>query len=748
MPASDKKKMELLAPAGDMQSLEVAINNGADAVYFGYKEFNARANASNIDDLTKAIDLCHLFGVKAYLALNINIKNDEIAAVTNIIIEANNANIDAFIIADLSLLPIIKKLAPYAEVHASTQMGIHNRYGAIFLERMGFDRIILSREATLADINDIKNHINIPIEVFVQGAICVAFSGACLLSGILTGNSGNRGRCLQMCRQQYTAVADVEQKSHGYLLSPKDLCMIDNLKELEEAGVSSLKIEGRLKRPEYVGGAVAEYRKALDFGKGFDKDTIKKLYNRGDYTQGYGFDDKIIYPYAPNHIGLNVGKVAKIVNEYLIMDIDREILANDGFKILRNKNEIGGFTGKGAIRIGKQYKIKNTMNVEVGDTVSITTDSSLGIEIHSKEKKLPVDFEINLIAGEKANIKVTYKDIELEYEDDIVQTAKSLPLSENDIKEQISKLGGTPFEIKSLKVVTKNAFMAKSQLNNLKRNITDLLKDEILLVYERKLSRTYVPQSFDNIKVDGTFVELSHINQYTDYIKENIKNIVFSPYEFNFALCKEFYEKTKKAGNTIFLKPPIFSNTNTIEEIVKASVLFNGLICNNYYTIQLCLEQSKLIVLGQNMNIMNSQNPLIGYVSNTIVSTEINVLEMPMKKALTYAFGYLPLMYLVHCPKKTLSYDCSNCKGNLVFHDKKGYYNIYKQSIESKNCLHILKNGIITDIGSNLMKSYDHYIDLTDIDREDIDTILSEYADGNRLPTGKYTINHLKRGVK
>lgn len=748
MPSLDKNKMELLAPASDMQSLQVAINNGADAVYFGYKEFNARANANNIDDLTKAIDLCHLFGVRVYLTLNINIKNDEIVAVKDLIKEANNANVDAFIIADLSLLPIIKRLAPYSEVHASTQMGIHNRYGAILLEKMGFDRIILSREATLDDIKDIKKHINIPIEVFVQGAICVAFSGACLLSGILTGNSGNRGRCLQMCRQGYTAFVDGKEKMRGHLLSSKDLCMIDKLKELEKVGVSSLKIEGRLKRPEYVGGIVSEYRKALDFGKGYDKNTIKKLYNRGDYTQGYGFDDKIIYPHAPNHIGLNVGKVKKKSSDFLFMDIEWDILSGDGFKILRNGVEVGGFVGKGAVKVGNQYRIKNTMNAEVDDTISITTDSKLGIDILSKERKIAVDFDIRLIPDENALIKVKYNDIELEYEGEVVQSAKNQPLSEEHISEQVSRLGNTPFSVNTIKITTKDAFMAKSQLNNLKRNITEMLEEEILLVYERKHSRTYVPITIDNTKVEGTFVELSNITQYTDYIKENVKNIVFSPYEFDYEICKDFYEKTKSVGNTVFIKPPIFANIDTIDSIKRSCIPFDGLICNNYYAIQLSLEQNKLIVLGQNMNIMNSHNPFIDYIANTIVSTEINVMEMPKSKALIYAYGYLPLMYLVHCPKKTMSYNCSNCKGNLVFNDRKGHYNIYKQSFNKKNCLHILKNGIITDIGSNLMKNNDKYIDLTDADAKEIDTVLTEYATGNRLPQGKYTINHLKRGVK
>ena len=210
-----------------------------------------------------------------------------------IIKEAEEAKIDAFIISDLAILPLIKKYSK-AQVHASTQMGIHNVYGAKFLEKLGFDRVVLSREVSLDEIRRIKENCKIEIEVFVHGALCVGFSGACLISSILTGNSGNRGRCSQLCRHYYNCFVDRKKITEGYLLSAKDVNMLDNLAKLKEVKVDSFKIEGRLRRPEYVGGTTNIYQyytASNDNPSSSDENTLKLLYNRGNYTTLY-LDDK------------------------------------------------------------------------------------------------------------------------------------------------------------------------------------------------------------------------------------------------------------------------------------------------------------------------------------------------------------------------------------------------------------------------------------------------------------------------
>lgn len=748
-------KMELLAPAGDLLSLEAAINNGADAVYFGGKNFNARASADNFDDLTKAVNLCHLFGVKAYLTLNTALKQSEIAEAKQYVKDAYEAGIDAFIIADLALLPIIKELAPCAEVHASTQMGVHNRAAARLFEKMGFDRIILSREATVEDIIDIKKHISIEIEIFVHGAICVGFSGACLLSSMLTGNSGNRGRCLQLCRQKYDAHIDDEKRASGFLLSPKDLCMIDRLEELKKAGVNSLKIEGRLKRPEYVAGVVAEYKKALEYIS-YDKTVLKKLFNRGDFAIGYDLKEQMIYPYAPNHIGINAGKVIRQQNGFAVLKMDKPINDGDGFKILRDKREIGGFSGKGAKSDGNNiYKILNTMDTLAGDTISITTDSQLNDSLMQNKKKLPIDFDVSLVAQEEAKITASYEKISVSFIGKTVDSARTAPLSQEQITTQFNKLGDTVFSLRNINIRTENAFMPLSALNELKRNVVELMEKAIFENYSksRKPSRKYaLPSVFEKgkktvTKMMGIFVEVDSTSKLTEFLLDNIKAIVYSPLDFNKEDGNRFLAKAKRQDNEIFIKPPIFANYRSLDTIKDICIPFSGLICNNYYAIQLALDLNKPYVLGHNFNLMNTDNAILKYSANKIISVELLKEEIPFQRGLIYAYGHLPLMYLAHCPRQTAGESCGTCGGNLVFKDRKGYY-IIKTSKFDLQCLHTLKNGIRTDVGSRMLGKFDAYIDLSEEPIENIDTLLQEYIQGSHVPSGQYTLNHLIRGVK
>lgn len=749
------KKIELLAPAGDFLSLEAAINCGADAVYFGGKNFNARASADNFDDLTKAVSHCHLFGVKAYLTLNTALKQAEMEEAKQYVKDAYEAGIDAFIIADLALLPIIKELAPYAEVHASTQMGVHNRAAAVLFEKMGFDRIILSREATIEDIIDIRKHISIEIEVFVHGAICVGFSGACLLSSMLTGNSGNRGRCLQLCRQKYDAYIDEERRASGFLLSPKDLCMIDRLEELKNAGVNSLKIEGRLKRPEYVAGVVSEYKKAIE-GISYNKEVLKKLFNRGDFTPGYGVDEEIIYPYAPNHIGVYAGKVIKLQNGLAVLKMNKPINDGDGYKILRDRREIGGFSGKGAKSDGNNiYKIINTMDAAAGDAVNITTDSALNDSLMQSKKKLPIDFCVSLVAGKSAEITARYREISVSFLGKTVDAARTAPLTKEQIAAQLGKLGDAVFSLRNIDVRTENAFMPLSALNELKRSIIELLEMAILENYKknRKPSRKYgLPSVFENgkktvTKMSGIFVELDSVSKLTDYLLDNIKAIVYSPLEFDLEESKRFLSAAKRADNEIFIKLPIFAKYFSLDTIKEICIPFSGLICNNYYAVQLALELNKPFILGHNFNLMNTDNPILKYSANKIVSVELLKEEIPFQRGLIYAYGYLPLMYFAHCPRQTSGESCGNCGGDLVFKDKKGYY-IIKTTKFALQCLHTLKNGIKTDVGSRMLGRFDPYIDFTEEAVENIDSIIGEYIESTHVPSGQYTLNHLIRGAK
>ena len=363
--------MEILAPAGNMKALKSAVAAGADAVYLGAGDFNARSKAENFgkNELRLAISYCHDRGVRVYLTLNTLVKSQETEKALSEAKDAADAGVDAFIVQDLALALKIQKLLPDMPLHASTQMGIHNAYGAAFAKKAGFDRIIFSRESLPADILQSKEATNLETEFFVHGAHCVSFSGNCYFSALVSGYSGNRGKCLQLCRKRYT-LTDGNKSKTGYMLSAKDICLLKNLSILEKAGIDSLKIEGRLRSPEYVSTVTEAYRKALD-GKVPDITNVKTVFNRGDYSQAYVIDDRpdIIYDLTQNNIGSYTGNVTDIKGNTITVK-GYKSSDGDGFKILRHGKEAGS-------AVCKNGKIFYTDSVKLGDEVRLTKKSSL-----------------------------------------------------------------------------------------------------------------------------------------------------------------------------------------------------------------------------------------------------------------------------------------------------------------------------------------------------------------------------------
>ena len=310
------RKMELLAPAGNMESLKMAIYNGANAVYLGIKQYNARNNIDGftLDTLREAVDFAHLYDVRVYLALNILFKDDELQSALDVVVDANNIGVDAFIVQDLGLAYLIKQHYPSIELHASTQMAIHNLEGVRMLERLGFSRVVLARETSPEEIKRISDNSNMEIEFFVQGALCVSFSGNCYMCSHLVDKSGNRGVCQQFCRLPYVFEKGKVSK-RGFLLSAKDICMLDRLSQLSDLGVCSLKIEGRARRPYYVAQACKVYRNALDGKVNLqeDLDALKVAFNR-NFTPAYFDGNANIISKIQGNNGLKIGVVNSVKN--------------------------------------------------------------------------------------------------------------------------------------------------------------------------------------------------------------------------------------------------------------------------------------------------------------------------------------------------------------------------------------------------------------------------------------------------
>lgn len=318
-----KNNVELLSPAGDFECVKAAVQNGADAIYLGASSFSARASAANFSlaELKEVINYAHIRNVKVHLALNTLIKNNEFSEAISIAEKAYELGIDAIIVQDLGLATTLINSFPKLPIHASTQMTIHNLSGVQALERLGIQRVVLARELSLPEIEYICRNTNVEIETFIHGALCIGYSGQCLFSSMVGGRSANRGKCAQACRLPYQLLQDKNIIDSGYLLSPRDLCGLEFLPSLIEAGVKSFKIEGRLKSPEYVAVATRIYRKYIDLYFSSnpyeinlkDKKDLLQVFNRGNFSSGH-LDRKanldLVFKEKQNNMGIYIGNVA------------------------------------------------------------------------------------------------------------------------------------------------------------------------------------------------------------------------------------------------------------------------------------------------------------------------------------------------------------------------------------------------------------------------------------------------------
>ena len=344
---------EILAPAGNGDCAKAAINAGADAVYLGLDKFSARSSAENFDS-DKLAYICryaHLFGTKVYAALNTVVKDSEIEDFIKTALNAWNTGCDALILQDIFLGKFLKQNFPDICLHLSTQAGTCNVYGAELAKKYGFDRVILARETKLSDIAEISKIIE--TEAFVQGALCTCFSGQCYMSSFIGGNSGNRGKCKQPCRKKYS-IDRVGFEEEAYRLSLSDLCVDRRIDEYLASGVKSFKIEGRMRRPEYVSASVSYYKKLLK-GNSVNNEfsDLKRTFNRGNYTSGlaFGQDKSFISSAVQGHIGEYAG-IIKVDSSKYILRTDKKLSAGDGFKILRGGVETGGAVLSGEVKGG------------------------------------------------------------------------------------------------------------------------------------------------------------------------------------------------------------------------------------------------------------------------------------------------------------------------------------------------------------------------------------------------------------
>ena len=563
---------EILAPAGTYEAMEAAVKAGCDAVYAGGSLFSARAYAGNFDEAAflKAIDYCHLYGVKVYMTLNTLLKETEIFGdagqngasngadsranrIVSYLMPYYKAGLDAVLVQDMGVLKILRDNSPDLPVHASTQMSISSSYGAQLAKDLGLERIVPARELSLEEIKSIKNKVDIEIETFVHGAMCFAYSGKCLFSSFAGGRSGNRGRCAQPCRKCYELYAEahtandpagVSKERTGekdvlaeeYLMSLKDLCVIEKLPLLIDAGIDSFKIEGRMKNPSYVAATVSAYRTARDLyleiieqeqAAGFDDLSeqgkkryekgiaqslldLQDIYNRGGFYSGYYFTDKgkpMAALKRPNHMGLKVGTVDSVNAPKIAIKLDRDLHRGDVVEIRKKVSEndteaymavveltsgAEGSSGQTIRLNGKDLK-KIKPGMEVWRTRNEELLERIDKQILLQEKMLPVSAEIKAQVGEPLSITLLAEscgkdgaDAAVTVEGEAVEAASKAPTSSEDLMEKMKKSGGSGIRITDVDCkIDADAFVRMSAFNQLRREAADKLKETIVDAYHR-----------------------------------------------------------------------------------------------------------------------------------------------------------------------------------------------------------------------------------------------------------------------
>ena len=621
---------ELLVPAGNMECLIQAIHNGADAIYAGCKDFGARKFANNFtnEEIVTATKLCHLYGVKIYITMNTLIKDREVNDFLKQIEFLHKTGIDAVLIQDFGMLCLIREMFPNLEVHASTQANVSLKETVELYHKLGVKRIVFPREMTIEEIES----INVPIEkeIFIHGALCVSYSGCCLMSSMIGGRSGNRGECSGSCRLKYSLLNNNKIiKKDKYLLSCKELNTSRNFNRLINSNITSFKIEGRMKSPEYVGFITNYYRKLLDkkdIDLDAEEDKLKTIYNR-EFTSGHLFDtssDLLLNIDNPNHIGLRIGKVIKVTNKkiYIKLDKGREINQFDAIRFLTSKTGfiINYLYDKKDNLINysnDMFVVDKKVDACVDEIVTKTLDNKL-IENLKRIELKKIDIDLKLIINKQGKLELQVNDIDnnhITIEGNIVEEAKSMPITKERIYAQLIKLGNTPFKARKVTIdIGNNKFIAIGELNRLRQSACELLvKEREKTKIDYKKCNVNFSIKKEDIKRE---ISISVINE--EQLKSCLKYNIDRIYIKN----KELYEKYKDLDNVYYIHRR--NDLNLSKNLYKKNVISE------------CIENNsnRYIIGNYGINVFNSYTlyylKKIGF-NNVCISVELtkdDILEL------------------------------------------------------------------------------------------------------------------------
>lgn len=634
-------KHELLVPAGDMESLCQAIYNGADAIYLGCKSFGARKFAKNFtnDEIVEALKLAHLYGVKIYVTMNTLVKDDEVEDFLKQVEFLHKHGVDAILIQDFGMLCLVREKYPNLEVHASTQANTSSKETAELFYKLGVKRVVFSREMSLDEINS----IDVPIEkeVFIHGALCISYSGCCLMSSMLGTRSGNRGECAGSCRLPYTLEKDSKIiSSNKYLLSTKELNSAPHMQELLASDITSFKIEGRMKSPEYVGFITRYYRNLIDGTKvnlTEETDKLKTIFNR-EFTKGNLFSaskDELMNPKTPNHIGLEIGKVIGITPNKIKIKLSKTLNQQDAIRFLNS--------GKGFI-VNFLYDEKdnlisyadnicyvdNKVNLTENDIVYKTQDYKLLNELKVlPQRKIPVTFNVKAYIGKPLEIIISDGKSKITELGTIVEKSINAPMSKERIITQIEKLGETPFISKNSEVSSdEEIFISIKELNDIRRTLVEKLIEK----------RTRITKEFvtNNVSFNATsFKEKTGITANV-FTEEQLKTCLDLNLKRIYVEDKLLYEKYQNNSNIYYKIPRCTRNPKTYQKevnLVSDYYIFNtdkeyiGDYPLNVYNIYTVYYLHKLNIKTVTLSVELTNEEIINLIVNykRKFNTEANV---------------------------------------------------------------------------------------------------------------------------
>ena len=803
-----KDRVEILAPAGSMECLKAAIAAGADAVYTGGALFGARAYAHNLteEELLEAIDYVHLHGRRLYLTVNTLIKDREMEKqMYDYLLPYYRQGLDAVIVQDIGLFRFIRKHFPDLPIHASTQMTLTGVDGAKFLEKEGAQRIVTSRELSMAEVKKIADETELEIESFVHGALCYCYSGQCLFSSFIGGRSGNRGQCAQPCRLLYRTP---EAKRPQYLLSLKDICTLELIPEMIESGIYSFKIEGRMKKPEYAAAVAFQYRKYADLYLKYyeecpaeedpaayamkkyrvreeDRQMLLDLYNRGGFHTGYYHTQngrEMISLNRPNHAGVPAVKVVAKKGRNVTAKALTDLYPQDIIELpmRKGREKADNYTCKDAVRKGMNVQIPVFADTPFKrDEIWMRTRNSTLIDTLREEFvngkiKERICGTFRLYPQETATLTVKCRDAEITVAGEKAQEALSQPMSRERIEKQLRKTGNTEFEFSFLKAeIGEKVFLPMQSLNELRREALETLEKVICEKYRRSgevkdPEEDTIELSMEEEVISGWTASVRTAEQMEVILEEEAIGRIYVdctmfPRIWEKDSYVEWITKVHAAGKEIYLVMPYIFRERTRKQYEAAynrifGAGWDGILIANYESFAFLKEHGYTgrIMTDYNLYEFNQESRKFwkekGVFEFTapVELTERELQNLRVKDGEVIVYGYLPMMVSAGCIQKTTR-GCLKKSGQTTITDR--YRNPFVVKNECDYCYNILYNYVPLYLGDRMEEVYQIgpgriRLMFTTERQQEVRQILSAYFEGKELPEGTYTRGHWKRGIK